>query len=399
MAGERMIEMTWRCTSCDHRNLGRYKQCQNCRNPKDGSEPYEMPADTTKAVTVTEESLLRMASAGPDWRCAYCGSDQRRSDKGCANCGASAVDGAEATDGPPPPSPSAAPRPAPAAAGSFGSTWKLVVGFIGFFVFLCLMGGGMLWWRNRPRDFTANVTSVKWDRNVSVERWQVVLHEGFKENLPESAFEVKSVGKKHHHDEQVLDGYDTEYYSVEVPDGFRTETYTERVSCGQDCTTNPKTCREECTSNKNGFASCRQVCSGGGQSCSTRYCNQTRTRQVPKTRSERRSKQVPRYRAEPRFAEAFAYKNWEWKHDRDAPTQGHDVNCRWGEANVGKGLAEGEREREQRTENYEVRLEYDGKELVLHPKDEAAFSKFAPQTKHVVHTEDEKMLLDGAPLN
>ncbi|MBL8951432.1 MAG: hypothetical protein JNK82_11675 [Myxococcaceae bacterium] len=392
MAGERMIEMTWTCTSCSHKNLGRYKQCQNCRNPKDGSEPYEMPADTTKAVTVTEEALLRMASAGPDWRCAYCGSDQRRSDQGCANCGASAVEGEEASDGPP--APPKGPRPAPP---DFGSTWKLVLGCFGFVVLLAGMGGAMYWWKNRARDFTANVVSVKWQRNVAVERWQVVAHEGFKENLPKTAFEVRSMGQKHHHDEQVLDGYDTEYYSVDVPDGYRTESYTERVSCGQECTSSPKSCHEECKSNKNGFASCRQVCTGGGQTCRTKYCNEHRTRQVPKTRSERRSRQVPRYRAEPRYAEGFAYKNWEWQHDRDVPTEGQDVNCRWGSGG-GKALAEGEKERESRTESYEVTLSYDdGKELTIRPKDEETFAKFAPQSKHVVHTEKGQLLLDGAP--
>lgn len=398
MAGERIIEMTWRCTSCEHRNLGRYKVCQNCRNPKDGSEPYEMPADTSKAVTVTEESLLRMAKAGPDWRCAYCGSDQRRSDMGCANCGASAVEGAEATDGPPPPPPRPAPRPPPAAAASFGSTWKLVLGGLGFLVALCGFGAGLNWLKNRPRDFEGRVTSVKWERTISVERWQISSKEGFKENLPKDAFEVTSLGQRHHHDEQVLDGYNTERYTVEVPDGYRTETYSERVSCGQDCTTRPRSCSEQCTSNKNGFASCKQVCTGGGQSCTTRYCNQTRTRQVPKTRKEARTRQVPRYRSEPRYAEAFAYKQWEWKHDRDVRTHGADVNVRWGDAQVGQKLADGEKEREQRRESYEVKVAYEDKELVLHPPDEAAFAKFPPQSKHVVHTENGQVLLDGAPV-
>jgi hypothetical protein len=230
-----------------------------------------------------------------------------------------------------------------------------------------------------------------------VEKYQALSKEGFKENLPASAFEVKSIGQKQHHVEDVLDGYDTQHYTVQVPDGFRTETYTERVSCGEDCTTTPQSCHEQCTSNKNGFASCRQVCSGGGRSCRTRYCNETRTRQIPKTRSESRTRQVPRYRQEPRFAEAFSYKNWEWKHDRNVPTQGTDVNVRWGEANVGKGLAEGEKEREQRTESFEVTLSYDGKELVIRPRSEDEFAKFAPQTKHTVHTEGRQLLLDGSP--
>jgi hypothetical protein len=80
MGGERIIEMTWRCSSCQRQNLGRHKSCQGCGNPKDASEEFEMPSDTALAPTVTDERLLRMATAGPDWRCRFCGGDQRRSD-------------------------------------------------------------------------------------------------------------------------------------------------------------------------------------------------------------------------------------------------------------------------------------------------------------------------------
>jgi hypothetical protein len=64
---ERHIEMTWRCRGSEHRNLGRIRVCTECRKPKD-DEPYEMPADTASAVTVTDADLLRMATAGPNWR-------------------------------------------------------------------------------------------------------------------------------------------------------------------------------------------------------------------------------------------------------------------------------------------------------------------------------------------
>ncbi|MFO0626631.1 MAG: hypothetical protein U0325_13535 [Polyangiales bacterium] len=93
-----MIEMTWVCSSCAHRNLGRHKTCATCGSPKDASESYEMPADPASAASVTEAALLRMALDGLDWRCAYCGSDQCRADRGCARCGASAVEGAEVTE-------------------------------------------------------------------------------------------------------------------------------------------------------------------------------------------------------------------------------------------------------------------------------------------------------------
>lgn len=62
MGGERIIEMTWRCSACQHRNLGRDKSCQRCGNPKDASEPFEMPEDPARAASVADPHLLRMAS-------------------------------------------------------------------------------------------------------------------------------------------------------------------------------------------------------------------------------------------------------------------------------------------------------------------------------------------------
>ena len=400
----RHIEMLWRCSSCQHKNLGRFKTCQSCANPKDGSEEYEMPPDPSRAASVTDEGLLRMASAGPDWRCAYCGSDQRRSDKGCANCGASALEGAEVPDGN---ANNGQDIPADWAAAedeherqrSLAQTQNMrtflyVLGAIGLFVaFLCVLE----WNRNRPRDFRATVKAVHWERAIAVERYQIAAHEGFKETLPKDAFEVRSVGKKVHHHEQVLDGYDTERYSVEVPDGYRTETYTASVSCGQDCTSVPETCSERCSSNKNGFATCRTVCSGGGQRCSTKYCDETRTRQVAQTRTEWRTRQVPRYRSEPRYAEGFAYKHWEWLPARTVNASGTTADLKWPQSDLGKNLGPGEKERETRRENYDVTVTYDHEKRFLHFKidGEAGFLLFKPASEHRLHTEKQRFTIDG----
>ena len=100
--GRRQIEMTWKCSACEHQNLGRHKTCQQCGDPKDRGEAYEMPTNTAAAASVMEAGLLRMAEAGPNWRCAYCGSDQRNMlDATCGQCGASAADAAAPPEAPP----------------------------------------------------------------------------------------------------------------------------------------------------------------------------------------------------------------------------------------------------------------------------------------------------------
>jgi hypothetical protein len=254
------------------------------------------------------------------------------------------------------------------------------------------------WNRNRPKDFEARVADVSWERVINVERFQAVAHDGFKENFATDALEVKSLGQREHHQEQVLDHYDTERYSVDVADGYRTETYSERESCGQDCTSTPQSCHESCKSNKNGFATCKTVCSGGGRSCSTRYCDKTKTRQVAKTRSESRTRQVPRYRSEPRYAEAFSWVHWEWLPARTARAAGTDVTTRWPESNLNKGLADGEKERETRREKYQVTLDYGEKRTLTFAPNDELFAKFAPGTKHSIHTEQGTFTLDGAPV-
>ena len=70
--------------------------CQRCGNPKDASEAYEMPGDTASAASVTDPALLRMAEAGVNWQCGYCGSHQRRFDGACAQCGAEQAAGKDA---------------------------------------------------------------------------------------------------------------------------------------------------------------------------------------------------------------------------------------------------------------------------------------------------------------
>jgi hypothetical protein len=384
----RHIEMTWRCTSCQTQNLGRYKKCQACGHPKDGSERYEMPADPSKAASVTDADLLRMASAGPDWRCAYCESDQRRADGSCSNCGASAVGASEVPDE----------ADAPIAVPGRRKLYRNVG--IGAGVTAAL-AGGLVWNAKRARDYDATVTAVAWEQVIEVERYAIRDREGFKETIPAGAMDVVSLGSRVHHQEQVFDHNETEHYTEQVPDGYRSESYTERVSCGQDCTSTPKTCRESCTSSKNGFAKCKTTCSGGGRSCTTRYCSESRTRQVPKTRTESRTRQVPRYRSEPRYAEAFHWRAWEWGRERTVRSAGAQATGLIWATDKGArhtGLPEGEQEREQRHAKYTVTLEFHGETIQFAVPGPDQLAPFTTGSHHDVHRDGDTLAVDGTPI-
>ncbi len=439
MSDELHIELTWTCSSCKYKNLGRYMTCQGCGNPKDDSEEYEMPGDPSKSDAVTDPKLLEMARAGANWRCAYCGSNQRDLHGGCMQCGAGRKEGANQR-----PAAAAAPMmPARQTPSSrFGPAHVILVMLVSF----GLLGtcGALMVSRTRrepPRrptptivtstppvipayvDVEAEVAAVEWERVITIERWQLVAREGFTEDVPAGAVDVTPAGQRVHHHEDVFDHDETIYEEVEVPDGFKTESYTERVRCGEDCKTTPRTCRKvctrssrvchrECKNKQNGFASCREVCTGGHETCrddctggdrkcSPKYCDEHRTRHIPKTKKERRAKIVKKYRSEPRYAPWSTYKEWDWVAVRTEKESGEDIDPRWPDAGKVKVSTDAEApkggdEREVRTEKTTVTFKTpDGKTYDFTPASDEELDTLAPGTKVVVRIEYGKVKLLG----
>ncbi|HVH47989.1 MAG TPA: hypothetical protein VM925_36895 [Labilithrix sp.] len=421
---ERQIELTWRCSSCTHQNLGRYMVCQSCGNPKDESEEYEMPEDPSAVASVTDEKLLRMAEAGENWACAYCASSQRALDGGCLRCGAGRAEGANVRDA------ALIPEPADHVVartfrGKLGPAHYVLMALVGIAIVVVISTFGSrkvqaIQTADSPTsqpvatrmpvrtEFSAEVISASWTRSIRIEKWQLAPHEAFTTDIPEGAVEVRAAGQHLHHHEDVFDHDETEYDNVEVPDGYRTETYSDRVACGEDCTTSTRscrqvcsgskrTCRQVCKNNKNGFASCREECSGSGETCreqctggdrkcTTKYCNQTKTRQIPKTRTERRPRIVKKYRSEPRYASWSAFKTWEWVALRTAEGAGDDVSPRWPDAGTIPAIAilgdagpKPGTQREVRTQTMHVTLRTDdGQSRPYTPSSEEEFVRLAP---------------------
>lgn len=364
--GRRIIELTWTCTSCGHSNRGRDKTCRGCGDPKDASEKFEMPTSTQAQASVTDAGLVRAAEAGADWRCAYCGSDQRRLDDSCGRCGASSAEGHT-------PQRPVKPRP---------PWWQRVKRWLRrhpwavALAVVAVLVAGLVAWCNRTRTFGAEVAAVRWTQTIVVERYQVWERDGWRDSQPGDAFEVVSRGQQIHHYDDVLDGYDTEHY-------------TEQVACGEDCYDEPESCSEECTDNGNGFASCQTRCRGGGRRCTTRYCSEDRTRQVP------------RYRKEPRYAEAIHYKIWDWgAHRTVAATGTSTTDLRWPteEARVGQGLGPREQEREQRSAWYDVTLRYDGRERFTFAVELDELPRFAVGSRHRLTIKRSRHTVDGKPV-
>ncbi len=320
----RQIEMVWPCSSCGTRNGGRQMVCEQCGNPKDGSEKYELPSNTRAAPTITDPDLLRKAHAGPNWRCRYCGSDQRRLDGSCLQCSAT-----------PSVAPAKMPMPRKEPRHVEDEPWQRGPAVVVAAITLGI--GGLFAWFTRTREFDATVAALHWEQTIDVEKYSLHAHEDWASEVPSDAVEVKSLGDRVHHRERVFDHNEP-------------EEYFEKVRCGEDCEDLPPKCEERCSSNENGFATCEEVCAGGGRVCSPRYCDEPRTRQVPV------------YRQEPRYAEYASYQLWEWKPERTVAASGEGTaDMRWPveEARIGADLEAGEQEREKRRAQYVASLDYD----------------------------------------
>ena len=364
---EHHIEMTWRCSTCQVQNLGRHTACTGCGHPKDDSEAYEMPDDAAAAPAVVDPALLRLAEAGENWRCRYCTSHQRRLDGACGSCGAAQDEGSAAGDG------TDAPDRADLATDPGASRRQrarpILFGLAGIFALLVacaaivgLRGPGpppplRRSLESHVRVVDAPIAGRTWEHRVYVDRWRKVAHQGFAELRPPDAVDIVPLGPRQHHTERVLAGYRTDTYSERVSDGSTTETYTASESCGQTCTSRPQSCRQVCSSSKNGFAKCREECSGGGQTCTTKTCSVTKTRSVPRYKDVSRTRQVPQYRDEPRFAPFFGWKLWQWVENRRLARAGTVESPAWPppeELAAKEKLDEGERERDRRETSYAI---------------------------------------------
>ncbi len=399
---ERHIELVWRCSSCKVQNLGRHIACTGCGNPKDDSEEYEMPADPSAVASVTDAGLLAIATGGESWCCRYCESHQRRADGACASCGASSEEGGATADAAS--TVASAPGDTTSAGGHAALPepfWRgagyeppreparfdysdaldedrskpvgegrarRILGAIALAVLLpaALLLLGVRYVKapvpavrrslvTHVRVLDGNVSSRSWEHRVFVDRWKKVPHQGFAELRPTDAVDIVPLGQREHHKERVSAGFKTETYSERVSDGSTTETYTASESCGQTCTSKPKSCRQVCSSSKNGFAKCREECTGGGQTCTTKTCSVTKTRSVPRYKDVTRTRQVQQWRDEPRYATFYSWKLWQWVEDRRIIRKGGAEAPIWPEPSdllPKEKLAEGERERDRRETSY-----------------------------------------------
>jgi len=300
-------EGKWRCLRCASVNLGRNVGCLTCGVKR--SEDVEFFLDDD-APELSDENLLKQASAGADWICLYCGSNCRASENKCSGCGSWRSEGnkqlaeetretgdwseaAQKAQNAQMPAPIQPPKP-------FFSRRLVKFGLLGIgafgFIFVALFAL-LIFISTRTYAVEVEVTNLEWNRSISIEEYKTVTETAWEGEVPPNA-RVQSNERALHHTDKVPDGTRTvsETYSDQVSDG------SERYVCGR-------------INKKNGYFE-------------DKYCTRTKYKTVTKTRN----KTETIYRDVPVYKTRFTYLIDKWIAVDEKTTSGKDFDPKW--ANV-----------------------------------------------------------------
>ena len=235
MAKKRLgfVPLIWTCAYCETQNPGPIKTCTSCGAPQPEDVDFTRVDEETFNF-IKDEALIRMAQAGPDIHCPYCGTRNLSTAKTCSNCGGDLSMGGKARETgkvvqttteaaqTPPPTPEPTQKTSSGKKGIF-----LVIGLVA--IIACVVATIMLFFNTD--DINATVTDRSWQRSIIIESYQTVSRSDWSDEIPAGA-EVGSCALKYRYtsDEPVTN-------ATEVCG----ETYVEDTGTGigevvQDCT-------------------------------------------------------------------------------------------------------------------------------------------------------------------
>ena len=185
------IELVWTCDSCGTKNPGAIRSCTSCGAP----QPVDVKFDRVDPATfnfIKDEALIRMAKAGPDKHCPYCGTRNTADAQICVECGGDLTVGATSrptgvlNEG------ELSPIPEPVVPMNVPSErkplpkWAIIV--MALVLISCCVFGAMYFSRmNQTDQLDATVSQVYWQRQVVVEAYQMVRSGDWEANIPNNA--------------------------------------------------------------------------------------------------------------------------------------------------------------------------------------------------------------------
>jgi hypothetical protein len=228
-----VVENQWKCSACGNLNPGRDLKCQKCAQTKQKVDVDQVDAEA--APEVSDEKLLAMANAGENVACPFCGSQERRTDGKCRNCGSRVEEGTEKLpDAAPPAGAPALAKPAakPVPPAPTHTKRNLVIGGL-----LCLvLGVGYCF---MPHSKATRVQSIAWEYELDLQQKRIEHQQGF--THPAEAYNLSCQQRQN---------------GTHDCDAYKCNPHTVKV----DCNPHECKCHKVSKDKKNGFSEVQEVC-------------------------------------------------------------------------------------------------------------------------------------------
>lgn len=196
------VPLIWDCPSCGTQNPGPIKTCTACGAPQPEDVKF-LRVDEEKFNFIKDEALIRMAKAGPDIHCPWCGTRNPGTASLCSNCGGELGQGGKlrATGGKvqsvseakaEAEKPQPVPTSRPSTTSGFKqplkpSSKKSIIIAVVIVAVLCLASILVISFLNKTDATTATVTDVSWERQISIEEYALKPGTGWCDELPSDA--------------------------------------------------------------------------------------------------------------------------------------------------------------------------------------------------------------------
>ena len=227
------IELIWVCDSCGTQNPGAIKSCTSCGAPQPVNVSF-LKVDAQTFNFVKDQALIRMAKAGPDKHCPYCGTRNPAAAEVCVQCGADLT--VDATSRPAGGLVGTEAAPAASTESSLPAGRKpLPKPALILIIVIALAACATLAWLASglfsSSEVSARVSSVSWERQIAVEVWGPVEASDWAVELPAEA-EIISCSSEYHYSSQNFEPNATEVCGTP----YTVDTGTGLGEVVQDCT-------------------------------------------------------------------------------------------------------------------------------------------------------------------
>lgn len=370
------IEMIRECSICKFIRPGLTDYCFNCGSPKSEADKLSFPDNISENDALHGKKYIRAVS-GPDWNCKFCSKLQNNTGRFCEFCGSSRDKIKnkfnyihKSNDNTAPHLKKQNTKDYNFAVSTFltnSNNVDLGVESVNFknngrykifaiiIATLALLSVGF-YFAFRTKIVDARVVDIYWERNVSVERYQLWLNEGW--DPGPNAVDIQFDRKKIHH-------YDHVKIGSHIEKGWSAPYDCHCKMVKGKCNKTKITC----TSNKNGSARC----SGGDEVCDP-------DQKVCDTCRDPIKKMIDDYRDDPVYKNWYTWKTWNWGYNRNVQTSGNDFEPLWpNEEDLKANLQNGEQERFKRMiPIYRVTfMESEGSDThIFNPSSEEEFKKY-----------------------